>query len=77
MEKQTEKIKCELARQQDFNLFQTFKIFDEQDSGQIQEQAFLHHLLRVTQKEYNRTINEQVFLIFQRYDYDRDGSLNY
>ena len=28
IEKQVEKMKCQLAWQEDFNLFQTFKIFD-------------------------------------------------
>ena len=58
MEKQTEKIKWELARQPDFNLFQTFKYFDESESGQIDEQSFLHHVLKITDKEYNRTIRD-------------------
>ena len=48
MEKQTEKIKCELARKPDFNLFQIFKYFDQNERGNIQFDEFMHGLTQIT-----------------------------
>ena len=50
MEKQTDKLKCSLARQHDFNLFETFKMFDTEEKGYINQEEFIHQLLAHTQK---------------------------
>ena len=77
MEKQSEKIKCELARKSDFNLFQIFKHFDQNENGCIIFDEFLHCMTQITGKQFNRVLKKQTRLIFMRYDNDLDESLNY
>jgi len=48
MEKQTEKIKCQLAWAHDFNLFQAFKLFDQDEKGYVEPAEFLHGLVHIT-----------------------------
>ena len=77
MEKQTDKLKCSLARQHDFNLFETFKMFDTEEKGYINQEEFIHQLLAHTQKQYNRVLKEQASLIFNRYNVNEDRMLTY
>jgi Ca2+-binding EF-hand superfamily protein len=77
MEKQTEKIKCQLAWAHDFSLFQAFKLFDQDEKGYVEPSEFLHGLVHMTGKEVNRVLKDQASLVFSRYDRDGDQRLNY
>lgn len=77
IEKHVEKLKCQLAWQEDFNLFQTFKVFDRSEGGHVPLPEFMSSLLELTQLEHNRVFEEQAKLIFSRYDSDSDGLLSY
>ena len=72
MEKQTEKFKCDLARQPDMNLFQAFKLFDLQNLGFISPEDFVHHVITLTNRQYNRVLREQASYIFSRYNLDHN-----
>jgi len=58
MEKQTEKLKCELARQPDMSLYSAFKIFDTKNDGYINYEEFFHKVIQLTNKEYNKVLRE-------------------
>lgn len=58
MEKQTEKIRCQLAGQEDFNLFQVFKKFDDGEEGSIDFEQFLEGLVYFTGKEPNAVVKD-------------------
>lgn len=77
MEKQIEKVKCELSRNPEFNLYQAFKMFDLKNRGHIEIEEFIFALTKITGKNWNRVLREQTQMIFRRYDQDQDGYLNY
>ena len=45
MEKQTDKLKCSLAQQLDFSLFETFKMFDFNEAGSVSQDQFVHMII--------------------------------
>lgn len=67
MEKKTEKLKCELARHPEFNLYQAFRMFDQADVGSIDQDTFVHMLIKLTDLQYNSVLMDQAVLIFTRY----------
>ena len=77
MEKQTEKIKCQLAKEKGFNLFQIFQSFDLDENGYTELEHFIPLFINLTMKCPNRVIEEQAELIFMRYDTDDDHRLTY
>ena len=66
-----------MARQEDFNLFETFKMFEIDEKGYITQDEFIHQMLSHTQKQYNRVLREQASLIFHRYNINQDKIMTY
>ena len=77
LETQIENIKCQLAWMNDFNLFQTFKVFDSEDTGYITYQQFVFGIQAITQISENQALLDKTALLFLRYDKDRDSMLSY
>ena len=77
-ERRLEAQKCELIKKADFNLMDCFKIFDWRCSGKISAQDILRSL-----QEYFGYSPEpvrwqnQIELLFRRYDLDMDKQLDF
>jgi Ca2+-binding EF-hand superfamily protein len=74
LEKRLEKIKVDLALRTDFNLIDTFRLFDAQGKGWITAEEVANGLFDY----FSLTIQpKDLVLYMNRYDKDRDGSLRY
>ncbi|CDW74571.1 ef hand family protein [Stylonychia lemnae] len=73
IDKDTEAIKCILALKTDFNLEEAYKIFDNQNRGTINLREFEEAMNIMS--IYPR--REEIQLLFQLYDADQDGKLNF
>jgi hypothetical protein len=58
MEKQTEKLKVDLARQPEFNLYQAFKLFERGEIDFINFDEFIFSLTKITNQRFNRVLRE-------------------
>lgn len=74
LEKRLERIKVDLALRTDFNLIDTFRLFDVQGKGWITPEEVANGLFDY----FSMTIQPRDLLLYMnRYDKDRDGRLKY
>lgn len=75
MEKRLERVKIDLSLRTDFNLIDTFRIFDTEGKGWISPEEIRNGL---TSSLFNLAVSSRdISLYMTRYDRDRDGKLRY
>lgn len=75
MEREVEKLKCELVQRPDFTCSLAYDLLDFCRRGELSKIQFAESLYSLIGHElYNRN---QSFLLFSRYDEDKDGKLTY
>jgi Ca2+-binding EF-hand superfamily protein len=72
-EQNIEKLKCKLALRSDFNIRDCFNLFENNNKEYITKQDFLFGCQRIS---LNPT-NEEIDIIFKKYDLTGDGVFNY
>jgi Ca2+-binding EF-hand superfamily protein len=75
LEKRIERVKIDLSLRTDFNLIDTFRIFDTQGKGWVTPEEIRAGL---TSNVFNLAVSSRdIALYMSRYDRDRDGRLRY
>lgn len=75
LEKRIERVKIDLSLRTDFNLIDTFRIFDTQGKGWVTPEEIRAGL---TSSVFNLAVSSRdIALYMSRYDRDRDGRLRY
>jgi Ca2+-binding EF-hand superfamily protein len=75
LEREIEKLKIDLANKHDFSCPLAFQVFDFYNRGELSKPQFAESLFSYIGFElYSRN---QSFLLFSRYDEDRDGKITY
>lgn len=76
MDKEIEIHKEALFSNEDFNTIDAFKLFDVNNEGYITIESMINEL-RNNELQENIQDAEKLFMLFMRFDKDRDGKLNY
>lgn len=73
-ERLIEQSKINLITHADFNIFDTFRVFDTMGRGSITQQELFQGLMQLFGVVPSQ---DEIDLFFQRYDKDKDGRLRY
>lgn len=78
MERQLEMAKCSLIKKADFNLMDSFKVFDRRSLGKVSGADILQCLTEYYGYYADPARwNDQIYLLFRRHDLDMDAALDF